>query len=268
MEIVKFKEELDKRDGIALNDEFIIFNDYELYSTKTKLSKRFKKIEDLINSKINDKTIEEIIKEKENFELVDEGGRGSSSSNARNGGLFSGDSGREPRGKGGKMEYMAPSYVNSLTSARFKSVEKTAQAYGKNLLNSDREFGAVINDDGFAEQYIKGSATSVLHLEKQGAYSIHNHPVKALKEKGVIAYNAPSGADLKNLALGRGKGTIIASSGNRTVYIIEKTKKFNSKGFVKAMGTARNTGNYDRDVNNFLKKNQKEFGYKYKTIKF
>ena len=267
MEVLKFKEELKERDGIILNDEFIIFNDYELYSLKTNVAKNFKKFEDLLEIKVGGKTIESMILEKENFEMIDNGGRGSSSGGAK-GGLFSGQGGREPRGKGGKTEFLPPAQVNALTSARFKSVEKTAKAYGKELLNSDREFGAVIDKDGFAVQYVKGSATSVTHLEKAGAYSIHNHPVKGLAKAGIKAYNAPSAPDLKNMALGSGKGTIVASSGNRTIYVIEKTPKFNSKGFVKAMGSAKSTGNYDKDVNNFLRKNQKAFGYKYKTIKF
>lgn len=264
MEVVKFKEELKERDGIVLNDEFIIFNDYELYSLKTNVAKNFKKFEDLLEIKVGGKTIESMILEKENFEMIDYGGRGSSSGGAK-GGLFSGQGSRE---RGGRGQYMPPAEVNALTSARFKSVEKTAKAYGKHLLDSDREFGAVIDKDGFAVQYIKGGHTSVAHLERQGAYSIHNHPVKGLAKAGIKAYNAPSAPDLKNMALGKGKGTIIASSGNRTVYVIEKTPKFNSKGFVKAMGSAKSTGNYDKDVNNFLRKNQKAFGYKYKTIKF
>ena len=264
MEVVKFKEELKERDGIVLNDEFIIFNDYELYSLKTNVAKNFKKFEDLLEIKVGGKTIESMILEKENFEMIDNGGRGSSSGGAK-GGLFSGQGSRE---RGGRGKFMPPAEVNALTSARFKSVEKTAKAYGKHLLDSDREFGAVIDKDGFAVQYVKGGHTSVTHLERQGAYSIHNHPVKGLAKAGIKAYNAPSAPDLKNMALGKGKGTIVASSGNRTIYVIEKTPKFNSKGFVKAMGSAKSTGNYDKDVNNFLRKNQKAYGYKYKTIKF
>ena len=266
MEISKFKKELSERSGIVITEDFIIFNDFELYSTKDNSSKNFKKFEDLLGEKIEGKTIENIILEKENIEMIDNGGRGSSSGGGAGGSLFAGQ--REPRGRKGKPEYVPPAVINALTSSRYKSVEGTAKAYGKSLLNSDREFGAVIDADGFAEKYIKGSATSVLHLERKGAYSIHNHPVKGLKKAGIKAYNAPSRADLKNVALGQGRGTIVASSGNRTVYIFEKTKRFNAKGFIKAMDKAKGTGNYDRDVNNFLRKNQKAYGYKYKTVKF
>ena len=265
MELKQFKELFEKRTGIDINNKCMIFNDYELFDYKTKESKHFRTLEEAIQEKVDGKTIEEIIKEKENFDLYDEGGRGASSSNGT-GTLFSGAGSKE---RGGKMTPMPPAYINSLTSPRFKSVEGTAKAFGKSMLDADREFAVLLDKDGFAKAYGKGGRTSVAHLEEKGAWSMHNHPTIGLKKRGITAYNAPSDADLTNWATGEGKGTIVSASGNRTAYVMTKSNNFNSKGFVKAMKSASSTKKgYDADVNDFLRRNQKKYGYKYKTYKF
>lgn len=276
MESVDFKKDLETKNGIALDDNYILFKDYELYNQDTEESVYFKTFDEVLDCKINDETIRSIIEKTDTTAPIDEGG--GKTSIKRGGSLFGGKgsrSGGRGSGKAEKINTLPPAYINNLTSPRFKSVDKTAKAYGRNFLEADREYGGLIDENGFAEKYVKGQSTSVTHLERAGAYSIHNHPVKHLMAKnkkvpGYIAYNAPSTPDIRNWALGNGKGTIVVSSGNRTMYKLTKNQHFDAKGFIKAMKKAKSTGakNYDKDVDAFLRANQKNYGYKYNRNKF
>lgn len=269
MELIQFKDELEARNGIALDSSNILFNDYELYNNETNSSIYFNSFEELLEYKIDDKTIKEIIEQKETISEEEYGGRGSSSSTQR-GNLFSGQGSRKAgKGRGEAINPLPPAYVNTLTKARYKSVEATAKAFGKNLLNAEREYGGVIDKDGFAVDYTKGSKASVQHLERPNAYSIHNHPTKYLNKDGNKYYNAPSAPDLRNWALGRGKGTIVVASQTRSMYVMSKSNNFKAKEFVKGMKNAKSTSKgYDADVDKWLKQNQKTYGYKYSKSKF
>lgn len=266
MEIIDFKDKLSKANGVSLNDEFVLFNDYELYSTITNESIMIKSFDELLKQKIGDETIEEMIKKREKFEASDNGGRGASSGGTTIGGkLFSGGRRGDSFPSGGNMP---AAYVNTLTSARFKSVDATAKAFGKKTLNEYREYSAALDENGFATKYNKGGKSSTAHLVQKDGYSIHNHPTKDKSGK-TIAWNIYSKADLQNSALDSGRGTIVVSNGNRTMYKFTKNKNFNSKAFIKGLNQAKaTTGNYDKDVDSWLKKNQKEYGYTYKKSKF
>ncbi len=265
MDLQEYKKALLEHEGLPITETTILYNDFELYFQDTDESVYFKTFEEALEYKIGDKTIKEIIEHKEDIFQDNMGGRGSWSGAKAGGSLFAG----QPRGGEGKAETLPPAYINTLTDAKYKSVEKTAKAFGKNFLNEGREYAGLIDRDGFALEYAKGQKTSVVHLERQGAYSIHNHPTKVLNTSGKAKYlNAPSAPDLRNWALGVGKGTIVVASENRTGYIIEKSNNFSGKAFTKAMGKAKSTGNYDKDVDKWLKKNQKSLNYKYTKIKF
>jgi len=265
MELKTFKEELEKRDGVSFGDNYVLFSDYELYNLTNDESKIFRTFEDLLDYTIDKKTIRELIDERETMEEQEYGGRGSSSGGSR-GNLFSGrGSGRNGRrGEPGKG-LLPPAYINTLTSSNKRTVESMTKAFGKNLINADREYAALLDKNGYALEYTKGQKTSVTHLERKGAWSIHNHPTKKL---GKGWSNAFSGQDLKNWALGNGKGTIVVASGNRTAYMVTKNQRFNSKKFIKAMNSASTSKGYDKGVDQFLKKNQREMGYKYSKFKF
>lgn len=270
MEVTDFKKDLEQRAGITLLDKYILFNNYELYNEETHDSIYFNSYEKALDFEVEGKSIRQIIEEKENTIEIDEG---QGSTHVKRGGKLFGGKGSRSGGRSSEaINPLPPAYINTLTSSRFKSVDKTAKAYGKNFLEADREYGGLLDDNGFAEKYVKGQPTSVQHLERKGAYSIHNHPVKKLsaKNKNMIYYNAPSTADVRNWALGVGKGTIVVSSGNRTMYKLTKNSHFNAKDFIKGMNKAKSTGskNYDKDVDNWLKANQKKYGYKYNRSKF
>ena len=272
MDLKEYKEQLLKHEGLPITESVILYNDFELYDMETDESVEFDSFEEVLEHEINGKTIKEIIEDKEDIFQDDMGGRGTGSANVRKGGKLFGGKGARSGGKAvSETKSLLPSaYINTLTSSRYKSVEKTAKAFGKKFLDEAREYAGLIDKDGFALKYAKGQKTSVVHLEKEGAYSIHNHPSKALnsKSKGTIYLNAPSTADLRNWALGNGKGTIVVASGNRTGYVMEKSNGFSGKAFTKGMNQAKSTGNYDKDVDKWLKNNQKDLKYKYKKIKF
>ena len=76
-----------------------------------------------------------------------------------------------------------------------------------------------------------------------------------------------SDADLISTAMDRQSSAIVAS-GKKYDYIFKKGTHFKSNSFVKAVKTATMSGkDYDTAVNNWLKKNQKKYGYKYSRVK-
>ena len=264
MELKDFKKELENREGVPITKDIILFNDYELFFMNGTPSVIFQSLEEALDYKYKGKAIKELIQDMKGAFLSEMGGRGATS--MPSGSLFGGQSGSERYT--GKMKPLSPAYINGLTSQRYKSVEETTKAYGRSLAGKDGERSGVIDLNGYAVEYVKGGKTSTPHLERENQYSIHNHPVKALEKQGIKGYNAPSRPDLTNWATGKGKGTIITADGNRTAYIIEKSNNFSAKKFLNGMRNAKGKGNYDRDVDNFLKKNQKEYNYKYKKIKY
>lgn len=263
MEIKDFKKELETREGVPITSDIILFNDYELFFMSGKDSVMFNSFEETLDYEIDGKTIKELINEMQSAFLSESGGRGATS--MPTGSLFAGQGASE---RGGAGKPLSPAYINALTSQRYKSVEETIKAFGKNLAGNDGERSGVIDLDGYAVEYAKGGKTSTPHLERENQYSIHNHPVKALAKQGIKGYNAPSRPDLTNWATGKGKGTVITADGNRTAYVITKSNNFSAKKFLKGMQQAKGRGNYDKDVDNFLRKNQKALNYKYKKIKY
>ena len=273
MKIEDYKKALSEHEGLPLTEYDIIYNDFEIYSMEEDKSAYFDSFEEALEYVIDGKTVREIIEGKDDIFQDNMGGRGTDARKTKGGGKLFGGKGARSGGKtvSGVKDLLPPAYINTLTSSKYKSVEGTAKAFGKSTLAEAREYATLIDEQGFALKYAKGQKTRVVHLEQKGAYSMHNHPSKALNKnaKGTTKYlNAPSTADLRNWALGKGRGTIVAASGNRTVYVMEKSNNFNGKAFTKAMSQAKSTGNYDKDVDKWLKKNQKGLNYKYKRIKF
>ena len=269
MELAEFKKDLLDRNGISIDDTYILFNDFELYNQETNNSVLFDSFDKVLDYKIENKSIKEIIEEKENTTEIDEGGRGASSGGP-GGSLFGNQ--RNPGGKrvisaGGGGNSM-PAYMNTLVPSGERSVDSIAKAFGKRTLNETREYSASLDNDGFAHAYHKGGKSSTAHLVYENGYSIHNHPTKDKNGK-TVAWNIYSKADLKNTALDKAKGTIVVSNGNRTMYKFTKTQKFDSKSFIKGLNSAKaKTSNYDKEVDSWLRKNQKEYGYKYTKSKF
>lgn len=109
-----------------------------------------------------------------------------------------------------------------------------------------------------SEGIVEGNKSSV-RIGSRGRNTIilHNHPNGG----------AFSDADLISTAMDRQSSAIVAS-GKKYDYIFKKGTHFKSNSFVKAVKTATMSGkDYDTAVNNWLKKNQKKYGYKYSRVK-
>lgn len=200
------------------------------------------------------------------------GGRGSSSSGGQGALVFSGQ-----RARGGKRIISAsdtkgndlPAKMNVLTSSRFRSVDSIAKAFGKKTLKALREYSGAIDEQGFVHKFATGGKSSTPHLTIDNGWSIHNHPTFDKNGK-TVAWNAFSKQDLVNTAKDTNtRGTIVVANGNRMMYKFEKTKNFNMKKFINEIGKGRAKGkNYDEQVHNWLKQNQKKYGFKYTRTKF
>lgn len=135
----------------------------------------FENLEELYEHEIEGKKIRDIILGIEKFYITLEGGRGSgSSSNGMAGGFTSAGRGR---GRASK-EYGATQFPARLNTEgqRYKSYEKTLKKFEKMYKDADTEFGATIDEQGFAHKLIKGNSTSVPIHGQKGQMILHNHP--------------------------------------------------------------------------------------------
>lgn len=82
MEVKKFGELLKANNAIRLNEEWIIFNDFELYSFKTEKKKKYKSLEELVEA---NNFVRQIIESRETFGLEYAGGRGAGSTSSKAG---------------------------------------------------------------------------------------------------------------------------------------------------------------------------------------
>ena len=257
MEKKIFKEILKNNNAIKLNEDYLLFNDLELYNLKTEKSINFGKIEEMYQYVLNDKTIEEIIDETNEFIIHYDGGRGSGSSNSKMGGGFTSAGGR--RVEGGKKEF--PARLNTETGGRFKSYEKTLSKFEKMYKNSEIEYGASIDEQGYSYKLIKGGKTSVPISGTKGQMIVHNHPSGGNFSK----------QDLVSIASGKEKGIVAVGSNtkNRMRYSLTKNKNFKPKEFIKAVNKAKWPSNlsYDKGADWWLRRNAKTYGYKYSAKK-
>lgn len=248
MEVQKFKEELQKVNGLSIGD-YIVFNDYELYNLKTNKEKKFNSFEELLNHKIRGITVEEIIKDINEFTYNLAGGRGAGGQ-AKAGSLFAGQG--EHRGRV-RNNYDLPARMNKMYDGNKQSFDNALKTFKKSHLLSDSESAVTVDENGFVSIYKHGSKSSVGWYESElaGKHVIHNHP-------GGSHF---SRVDLITTATTRATG--ITATGSKYDYILKKTSKFDAKGFIKAVNTASGTGDYNEDVHKFLKANAKKYGYTY-----
>lgn len=255
MKLQEFEELLKNNNGILLDDEYIIFNDLELYSFKREKSIYFANIEEFYNYKLNKVLVKDIIEQRTSFELKFDGGRGSSSSEM--GGGF----GHAPRGKGDKSlsEIKFPAEFNIGT--RFKTYDQALNLFKEKYADADVEYGITVDEQGFVHKHIKGGSTSVAIDGSKGEMVIHNHP----------SGGNFSDSDLISVASTRAKGIVATSSNTskKATYTFTKTDKFKSKEFIKAVKKAKwpTKYDYDKGADWWLKKNAKAFGYKYSSTK-
>ncbi len=251
MKVVQFGELLKANNAIKLNEEYIVFNDFELYSFKTGKSKRYKTLEALVEA--ND-FVKEIVENTDEFVLEEGGGRGAGSSTNGNGKKMS--FGHADQRGSGKSEKLLNAELN-LNVAQGNSYADVLKRFKAKYGNADREYGIAIDDNGYVYNHMKGGKHSVSVQADKGQTVIHNHP----------SGSNFSDTDLLNTAMTQRKGIVAVSSakGVTSVYKFEKNNNFKAKEFIKALKKADwdESLGYNKGADKWLKANQKKYGYKY-----
>lgn len=270
MEIVDFKNVFKKQIGVMLNDDYMLLENNELINVNDGTSKVFNSLDEVLDEKIDDKSIREIIEEADNFDMTLNGGRGAPSKKGAK--LFTGV------GKKGRKKITGfssgngnsfPAYLNVKTGQRFKSQDKSIKEFAKMTDKELREYSASLDEMGYATKYNKGESGSTAFLPIINGMVIHNHPVYD-KKGHVVAWNSFSGQDLRVIANDRRtRGIVATANGNKSIYTFKKTKNFKPVEFIKGLGQARmNSANYDKEVDSWLRRNAKKYGYTYSRRKY
>lgn len=201
------------------------------------------------------------------------GGRGSSFSDGR--GLDFGNS------SSGNPKYLFPSQLNRLnkTGDQDRMIDHFHEVYGK----KNSEYLAAIDENGYVVTHIagqrgsvtldyKGMARATSNKDVIGVHVTHNHPYHG--------WGNFSGADLMNFAqfnmrshsavstnLTPEQAAKIGSNASRRragTYKISKTKDFKASDFTRAIAKVKvSDSDYDRTLTNWLRANQKRYGYKF-----
>lgn len=223
-------------------------------------SVNFKTLDEVLEHKIGNETVKDIILRMEKPYIPPlNGGRGASSGSGDNKTFKFGHA--SGGGGGGNDESLPPAIAN--TKIKSKSLDGALKEFKRNHLLAKREFAYEVDDNGYVHQYVKGDAHSV---------GIGANAKVARGRKTMIIHNHPSGgafsdADLISVsAQGRAKGII--ASGKKHDYKFEKGTHFKAQEFTKAVKTAKMTGkDYDDAADKWLRANQKKYGYKYSRTK-
>lgn len=251
MTIDEFKKEFKKLNSFRFGD-IILFKD-EVYDTVSEESKEYKELEEILDYKINDKTLKEHIESLERIEFRFEGGRGSTSGESKS--LFGGQGG--DGNATDKTTYDLPSRMNRLYNGNKQSQDNTVGVFEKEHLNSKIEHAVIYDDDGFVSTYKHGNAGSVSFNSRElnGKHVIHNHPTNGHPNFSKGDLDTWSSTGLKGITATSSKGR----------FTVTKGQKFDAKGFQKALNSAKTSlGDYDKAVDRWLKSNQKKYGYTYK----
>lgn len=252
MKIEKFIKLFETNNAISITEDLILFSDMELYSFSKREGKQYKNIYELCKERPD---VLQVIETTEDFTLVIHGGRGASSgglSGKMGGGFTSAGGGRG----GGFGETLLNATLNVNTNKKY-SIDGVLERFREKYGNAEIEYGIAVDDLGYVYTHRQGNSTSVAISGTKGQTIIHNHP----------SGGNFSDADLVSTASTQEKGIIATSSATNKVatYRFEKTQKFNSKEFIKAVKKAKwpVEYSYDKGADWWLSKNQQKYGYKY-----
>lgn len=250
MKIKSFVLKMIDYNMVELNDTYIMFkrpgNKWELWNSVTDESEI---ISDLESHSLASALIEEL----EDIEFGVEGGRGASGTGANK------YEWRNAAGRVGKTSGDLPSRMNN--KIKTKTERDAIAAFRNKHGKSDKEHLIQIDGNGFVHTYSHGGKSNVglpsrIH---KGSTLVHNHPNNS----------SFSPADMLALAGTKAKSIVATHSGGYRK--ITKGTHFDTAGFTKAVATARKKGLRGKDsnaaVDNFLKRNQKKYGYKFENVK-
>jgi hypothetical protein len=250
MEKEYFRKLLKQRNGVEVREDLFVFNDFEVYNALTEESRKYVTFDEMWDAEEEVRTA--VDDEKDDFTVTLDGGRGAGSSSGEMGGGF-GHAGIEGRGSDKTLYPASFNAVNATT----KSYGDTLKIFADKYKNADREYGVAVDDDGFVHKHVEGGAHSVSLVAKKGEMMLHNHP----------GGGNFSDLDLINTAKEASKG--IVAVGSKKTYSFVKTNKFKAKEFIKAVKKAKwpkNLG-YNEGADWWLRRNAKEYGYKYTARK-
>lgn len=244
-----FKKLLEGNNALPLTEDFILFNDLELYNLVTEEETQFADYEELAAFPFEGGTLGEFIEKQDAFYVVYKGGRGASSLSGQMGGGFTSAG---PDGSGGFKNAKFPAEFN--VGGRYRSYDKTLKLFQSKYAGADHEYGIAVDADGFVHRHIEGGRSSVAIYGSKGQMILHNHPSGGNFSKG----------DLLSISMGNEKG--IVAVGKKSTYTMTKGKNFKPKAFMKAVKGAKWPVEYDYDkgADWWLRKNQKKYGYTYK----
>lgn len=250
MEIKSFVLKMIDFNMCELNDTYIMFkrpgNKWELWNSDTDESEIIKDLESHTLASMLISQLDDIV-----FDVA--GGRGASGTGANK------YEWRNAVGRHGKSKNDLPARMNN--KIKTKTEHDAISAFRNKHGKSDKEHLIQIDRNGFVHTYSHGgkSAVEIPKRIKKGSTLVHNHPNNS----------SFSPADMLALA-GTKAGSIVAthSGGYRK---ITKGTHFDTAGFTKAVATAKKNGLRGKDsnaaVDNFLKRNQKKYGYKFEHVK-
>lgn len=252
MEIAKFKALLKGNNAIRLDDNWIVFNDLELYNLNTGKSIISESFDNFLKIKIGIQSIAELISSQDEFYRTFAGGRGAKYGVGDLGGGF--DSARDDRDHGFRNAKF-PAEFN--VGGKFRSYDKTLDLFVKKYSSADHEYGVTVDDQGFVHRHIEGGKSSVAISGGKNQMILHNHPGGGNFSK----------ADLISIASGNERG--IAAIGTKKIYTITKKKGFDSKSFIKGVSAAKwpKHLSYDDGADWWLRKNAKKYSYSYTARK-
>ena len=218
---------------------------------------RFKNIDEALDYEIDGVRVREIIEEMEHLPRIPlQGGRGASSGSQRTF-KFTHAEGFSPN----KRELL-PAKMN--TRIKNKSFESAVSEFTSRHRDSDHEWLAEIDDQGYVHQYSEGQKH---HVNGIGTNTSRNG-------KTMIVHNHPSGGhfsdgDLLTTAADKRRNGIIATPrGKNYYYKFEKGTHFRANEFSRAIRNAKLKGkSYDDAADRWLSAHAKKYGYKYSKVK-
>lgn len=212
---------LRSRNAVFLSDDVILFKDLELYDARSDRSIMLRDEKQLAAHKMNGGTLEQLVLATDSFDMALDGGRGASLSGKMGGGF--GDAGGGGDDMSGRMLFPATFNVGG----RYRSYERVLSHFQREYARADHEYGVAVDTDGFVHRHVEGGRTSVNIHGDRGQTILHNHPSGGNFSK----------ADMKVIGSGTERGVVAVGKDN--TYSLIKTKRFDSKGFLKAVVRAR-----------------------------
>lgn len=255
MRIDSFKHKMVDFNFCILSDDVLFHKlkrgQWEVYDDGE--STRYNSLEDAVNHRCKSgDTIGQLIDKLEDIIFRLDGGRG-----ANGGQLFTwSDAG----GGNSIVNNVTDLPVRMNNAIKVKTRDNAIAEFRRLHGNSDIEHAIAIDSNGFVNSYTHGGKSTVIPgRTNKGDWIIHNHPNNS----------SFSGADMLTMAGTHVNGVVATYNGGYRV--VSKGEHFNAVGFTRAVQNAQKKGvrgkDFDSAIDNFLRRNQRKYGYKFEHRK-